>query len=187
MKRPFLPEPRCISRPHRLTTTTTMMMMCLLLIPSLPSAESSSPPAPSGLSRLLPWSRKPLARRHHGRGLHQGLVTEWLIGKAVPPELGEKQPEGSLSSQPRRQILPSARLGPQQDGDGLLHPPFWAAVLRQKRHAAGRLHHAQLMRVGCALGTCQVQNLSHRLWQLQGQSGRHDVSPMNPNSPHSYG
>lgn len=48
-------------------------------------------------------------------------------------------------------------------------------------------HHAQLMRVGCVLGTCQVQNLSHRLYQLAGQTGREDSSPINPRSPHSYG
>ncbi|XP_075582447.1 protein ADM2 [Pelecanus crispus] len=58
---------------------------------------------------------------------------------------------------------------------------------RGRRHAAGRLQPAQLLRVGCVLGTCQVQNLSHRLWQLMGRSGRQDSSPMNPNSPHSYG
>ncbi|XP_028934361.1 protein ADM2 [Ornithorhynchus anatinus] len=58
---------------------------------------------------------------------------------------------------------------------------------RGRRHAGPRRHHVQLMRVGCALGTCQVQNLSHRLWQLMGQSGRRDSSPMDPNSPHSYG
>lgn len=48
-------------------------------------------------------------------------------------------------------------------------------------------HHGQLMRVGCVLGTCQVQNLSHRLYQLIGQNGREDSSPINPKSPHSYG
>lgn len=48
-------------------------------------------------------------------------------------------------------------------------------------------HHGQLMRVGCVLGTCQVQNLSHRLYQLIGQSGREDSSPINPRSPHSFG
>uniref|UniRef100_A0A8C3V4Y8 Adrenomedullin 2 n=1 Tax=Catharus ustulatus TaxID=91951 RepID=A0A8C3V4Y8_CATUS len=53
---------------------------------------------------------------------------------------------------------------------------------RGRRHAG-----AHLVRVGCVLGTCQVQNLSHRLWQLRGQPGRRDSSPMNPNSPHSYG
>ncbi|KAJ8381483.1 hypothetical protein SKAU_G00022610 [Synaphobranchus kaupii] len=59
---------------------------------------------------------------------------------------------------------------------------------RRHTHARGRgHHHAQLMRVGCVLGTCQVQNLSHRLYQLIGQSGREDTSPMNPKSPHSYG
>ncbi|XP_063067522.1 protein ADM2a [Engraulis encrasicolus] len=47
--------------------------------------------------------------------------------------------------------------------------------------------HPQLMRVGCVLGTCQVQNLSHRLYQLNGQMGRDDSSPINPRSPHSYG
>lgn len=66
--------------------------------------------------------------------------------------------------------------------------------LRARRHAHSGLrgghhypHHAQLMRVGCVLGTCQVQNLSHRLYQLIGQSGREDSSPINPRSPHSYG
>ncbi|XP_071358045.1 protein ADM2a [Trachinotus anak] len=67
-------------------------------------------------------------------------------------------------------------------------------ALRVRRHAHSGLrgghhypHHAQLMRVGCVLGTCQVQNLSHRLYQLIGQSGREDSSPINPRSPHSYG
>ena len=67
-------------------------------------------------------------------------------------------------------------------------------VLRARRHAHSGSrgghhypHHAQLMRVGCVLGTCQVQNLSHRLYQLIGQSGREDSSPINPRSPHSYG
>ncbi|XP_004589756.2 protein ADM2 [Ochotona princeps] len=47
--------------------------------------------------------------------------------------------------------------------------------------------HAQLLRVGCALGTCQVQNLSHRLWQLVRPTGRQDSAPIDPSSPHSYG
>ncbi|XP_008399748.1 protein ADM2a [Poecilia reticulata] len=53
----------------------------------------------------------------------------------------------------------------------------------------GRNHHQhpQFKRVGCVLGTCQVQNLSHRLYQLIGQNGREESSPINPRSPHSYG
>ncbi|KAI1888009.1 hypothetical protein AGOR_G00180630 [Albula goreensis] len=52
---------------------------------------------------------------------------------------------------------------------------------RRHTHTGGRgHHHAQLMRVGCVLGTCQVQNLSHRLYQLIGQSGREDSSPSTP-------
>lgn len=65
---------------------------------------------------------------------------------------------------------------------------------RARRHTHSRgsrghhyPHQNQLMRVGCVLGTCQVQNLSHRLYQLIGQSGREDSSPINPKSPHSYG
>ena len=61
---------------------------------------------------------------------------------------------------------------------------------RGRRHATVRLRghrHGNLMRVGCVLGTCQVQNLSHRLYQLIGQTGREDTSPINPRSPYSYG
>ncbi|XP_043944590.1 protein ADM2 isoform X2 [Protopterus annectens] len=57
---------------------------------------------------------------------------------------------------------------------------------RNRRHTHGSSR-AHLMRVGCVLGTCQVQNLSHRLWQLMGQSGREDSAPVNPNSPLSFG
>ncbi|KAI5617961.1 adrenomedullin 2a precursor [Silurus asotus] len=61
---------------------------------------------------------------------------------------------------------------------------------RGRRSAYARGHHhqqGQLMRVGCVLGTCQVQKLSHRLYQLIGQTGREDSAPINPHSPHSYG
>ncbi|XP_017288050.1 protein ADM2a [Kryptolebias marmoratus] len=57
-------------------------------------------------------------------------------------------------------------------------------------HSGGGQHYpknAQLMRVGCELGTCQVQNLSHRLYQLIGQASRKELSPINPRSPHSFG
>ncbi|XP_056089473.1 protein ADM2a [Rhinichthys klamathensis goyatoka] len=59
---------------------------------------------------------------------------------------------------------------------------------RRNVHSRGHHnhHHGQLMRVGCVLGTCQVQNLSHRLYQLAGQSRRED-SPINPSNPRSYG
>ncbi|XP_046720391.1 uncharacterized protein adm2b [Silurus meridionalis] len=56
---------------------------------------------------------------------------------------------------------------------------------RQKRGL--RQLHGQLMRVGCILGTCQVQNLSFRLYQLIGQRKRDRSPSINPKSPHSYG
>ncbi|KAF6724260.1 ADM2 [Oryzias melastigma] len=71
-----------------------------------------------------------------------------------------------------------------------LHPQQRALRARRQAHHRGvhqYPHNAQLMRVGCFLGTCQVQNLSHRLYQLVGQKGREESSPFNPKSPHSYG
>ncbi|XP_030587898.1 uncharacterized protein adm2b [Archocentrus centrarchus] len=65
--------------------------------------------------------------------------------------------------------------------------PVWQRGSRGRRHAGRGRGQGHLMRVGCVLGTCQVQNLSHRLYQLIGQSGREDSSPINPRSPHSYG
>uniref|UniRef100_A0A5F9DM23 Adrenomedullin 2 n=1 Tax=Oryctolagus cuniculus TaxID=9986 RepID=A0A5F9DM23_RABIT len=56
-----------------------------------------------------------------------------------------------------------------------------------QRHPGPRRTQAQLLRVGCVLGTCQVQNLSHRLWQLVRPAGRQDSAPIDPSSPHSYG
>ncbi|XP_070455430.1 protein ADM2 isoform X1 [Equus przewalskii] len=55
------------------------------------------------------------------------------------------------------------------------------------RHLGPHRPRAQLLRVGCVLGTCQVQNLSHRLWQLVGSAGPRDSAPVDPSSPHSYG
>ncbi|XP_045690690.1 protein ADM2 [Phyllostomus hastatus] len=46
---------------------------------------------------------------------------------------------------------------------------------------------APLLRAGCVLATCQVQNLSHRLWQLVASAGPQDSAPVDPSSPRSYG
>uniref|UniRef100_A0A3Q3QIB2 Adrenomedullin 2b n=2 Tax=Monopterus albus TaxID=43700 RepID=A0A3Q3QIB2_MONAL len=76
-----------------------------------------------------------------------------------------------------------------QSDSMLQEAPVWQRVSRSRRHANTSRSggHGHLMRVGCVLGTCQVQNLSHRLYQLIGQSGREDSSPINAHSPHSYG
>lgn len=76
-----------------------------------------------------------------------------------------------------------------QSNHVLWEASVWQRGSRGRRHAnnGGGRGHGHLMRVGCVLGTCQVQNLSHRLYQLIGQSGRDNSSPMNPRSPHSYG
>ncbi|XP_037371034.1 protein ADM2 [Talpa occidentalis] len=56
-----------------------------------------------------------------------------------------------------------------------------------RRPAGPRPRHARLLRVGCGLGTCRVQHLGHRLWQLVGPAGSRDSAPVDPSSPHSYG
>ncbi|CAK7296986.1 Protein ADM2 [Vulpes lagopus] len=67
--------------------------------------------------------------------------------------------------------------------------PATAQPLRDgvHRHRGPRRSRAQLLRVGCVLGTCQIQNLSHRLWQLVGSAGPRNAAPMDPSSPYSYG
>ncbi|CAL8376143.1 unnamed protein product [Arctogadus glacialis] len=78
----------------------------------------------------------------------------------------------------------NGRVPEEEGGPGT--PRRGPRARRHANHAAGRSH-VHLMRVGCVLGTCQVQNLSHRLHQLIGRRGREDSSPINPRSPHSYG
>ncbi|KAK2494407.1 hypothetical protein MC885_013977 [Smutsia gigantea] len=67
--------------------------------------------------------------------------------------------------------------------------PIMGRPLREGPHQHSGSHRprAQLLRVGCVLGTCQVQNLSHRLWQLVGSASLRDSAPVDPSSPHSYG
>ncbi|XP_013008952.1 protein ADM2 [Cavia porcellus] len=56
-----------------------------------------------------------------------------------------------------------------------------------RQHLGLRRPFTQLLRVGCGLGTCLVQKLSHRLWQLAGPAGWQDSASVDPRSPHSYG
>ncbi|XP_007952941.1 protein ADM2 [Orycteropus afer afer] len=74
-------------------------------------------------------------------------------------------------------------------GQPLQHPSGHPTDRRPsgRRHPGPRRAGARLLRVGCMLGTCQVENLSHRLWQLVGQAGQRDLVPVDPRSPHSYG
>ncbi|XP_041636716.1 protein ADM2a [Cheilinus undulatus] len=105
-------------------------------------------------------------------------VPKWLSGFLTPkPASGARLASPNLAwarpaepSRMRRRVIRSRRYAHSGSRNGHHHQ-----------------HQGQLMRVGCVLGTCQVQNLSHRLYQLVGQSGREDSSPINPRSPHSYG
>uniref|UniRef100_A0A8B9M1V3 Adrenomedullin 2 n=1 Tax=Accipiter nisus TaxID=211598 RepID=A0A8B9M1V3_9AVES len=146
-----------------------------------PGPQPPALPQPAGSPRhrpLVPRHAPKLALRHGPR------LTPRHSARPVPrhkPLIPRQSPKLTPRHGPRR----GAHLAPQHVHrlvlrHGSRHP-------RGRRHASGRLQHTQLLRVGCVLGTCQVQNLSHRLWQLMGQSGRQDSSPMNPNSPHSYG
>ncbi|XP_064297399.1 protein ADM2 isoform X1 [Phalacrocorax carbo] len=135
------------------------------------------PPGPQAPALLQPASgprHRPLIPRHGSKFVPcHGPRLAPRHGARMAPRHRLLIPRCRPKLMPRQRPRHGARLVPQ-------HP-------RGRRHASGRLQHMQLLRVGCVLGTCQVQNLSHRLWQLMGQSGRQDSSPMNPNSPHSYG
>ena len=56
---------------------------------------------------------------------------------------------------------------------------------REKRFP--KLHHTRTTRAGCSLGTCQVQNLTHRLFRLVGKTGKDDAAGKATWSPNSYG
>ncbi|XP_004642481.1 ADM2 [Octodon degus] len=85
-----------------------------------------------------------------------------------------------LPAQPQKAVSLALAKGRAVRDGGRRHPS-------SRQHSGLRRPHAQLMRVGCVLGTCQVQKLSHRLWQLVGPAGQRDSAPMDPSSPHSYG
>ncbi|XP_071391496.1 protein ADM2 [Centroberyx affinis] len=135
-----------------------------LALPRTPRFPKSSPliimPTASGL---------PVALDNNITQGDRHIIWRALLHKEPPPRLSD-------------QLLDQSDSAP---GEGLA----WQRGSRGRRHAngGGVRGHGQLMRVGCVLGTCQVQNLSHRLYQLIGQSGREDSSPINPRSPHSYG
>ncbi|KAK7816965.1 hypothetical protein U0070_014308 [Myodes glareolus] len=122
------------------------------------------------------------------------------LGKGLkllrPKDSPAKAPSSDL--QPGHSSLRSAawksHRAPQPQGRG--NPTLAMVHLLQnggsrhpgpQRHLGPRRPHAQLLRVGCVLGTCQVQNLSHRLWQLVRPAGQRDSAPIDPSSPHSYG
>ncbi|XP_004610834.1 protein ADM2 [Sorex araneus] len=119
-------------------------------------------------------------------------------GRARPPVKDRKPPARTPPSDPQAQ-RPAARptvwrlqkAHPQRSGrlaPSTVHPAR-GGPRRHHHHSPSVPHRprAQLLRVGCVLGTCQVQNLSHRLWQLFGSAGPRDSVPVDPSSPHSYG
>ncbi|XP_072718321.1 protein ADM2 [Ciconia boyciana] len=153
-------------------------------------------PSPAPLLGDHPGPRPPALLQPTGGPRHRLLVPRH--GPKLIPRHGPRlAPRHGACLAPRHRLLiprhrPKLipRHGPRHGARRLIlrhGPRHGSRHARGRRHALGRLQHAQLLRVGCVLGTCQVQNLSHRLWQLMGQSGRQDSSPMNPNSPHSYG
>ncbi|XP_050181010.1 protein ADM2 [Myiozetetes cayanensis] len=139
------------------------------LIPSLLGDRTGpEPPAPPPLPAGTPRHRPPDPRHRPPDPRHGSWVSPRRGARPAPRHrlLARRRPPWHVQ---RLLLRHDRRRDPRRDP-------------RPRRHAGG---HA--VRVGCVLGTCQVQNLSHRLWQLRGLSGRRDSSPMNPNSPHSYG
>ncbi|KAF3688877.1 ADM2 Intermedin Adrenomedullin-2 [Channa argus] len=134
---------------------------------SLP--RTSKIPTPSYTTIMPTMSDLTVAVDNHNTQGDRHIIWRALLHNEPPPRLADPLLEQSNS------LLEEA--------------PLWQRGPRGRRHAnnGGGRGHGHLMRVGCVLGTCQVQNLSHRLYQLMGQSGRENSSPINPRSPHSYG
>nr|XP_004650469.1 protein ADM2 [Jaculus jaculus] len=140
--------------------TVTVTLGCISLLYLLPGTLSG------GLRLARP--KEPTARTSSS-GLQPPHLAPWPVVWKLHQA---PQPQG-------RAKLTSAVGQPFQHG-GSRHPS-------PRRQLGPRRPQAQLLRVGCVLGTCQVQNLSHRLWQLVRPSGRRDSAPVDPSSPHSYG
>ncbi|XP_043980596.1 protein ADM2 [Gambusia affinis] len=152
------------------------------------------------LLSLLPLEIQSRALRAHRHRLGEPRIYKASYPNSPP---GVSDLSAAISNQiPQEDTQHSGRTPLHSDPssklpDMLLHgnnnvlrvEPVWQRGSRGRRHAnsGSSRAHAHLMRVGCVLGTCQVQNLSHRLYQLIGQNGREDFSPINPRSPHSYG
>ncbi|XP_039719027.1 protein ADM2 [Pteropus medius] len=101
----------------------------------------------------------------------------WLSSSSLQPQHPAPWPAVRMPRQALH-VQRSTGLGPAV-GQPLRNGP--------RRHLGPRRPRAQLLRAGCGLGTCQVQSLSHRLWQLVASAGPRDSSPVDPSSPHSYG
>ncbi|XP_036134066.1 protein ADM2 [Molossus molossus] len=123
---------------------------------------------PGTLTRCRGGSRRPAPPREPpARTLSSGLQPQ-------DPAPGPVICKPRQALQPQRSTnLPPARGQPLRNGP--------------RRHSGPPRRRAQLFRVGCVLGTCQVQNLSHRLWQLIASAGPRDSAPIDPSNPHSYG
>ncbi|CAH6791337.1 protein ADM2 [Phodopus roborovskii] len=142
----------------------TVTLGCISLLYLLPGTQSG------GLSRGLKLSRpRESPAKNPSSGLQPGHSS---LQPVVWKPHHAPQPQGRGN--------PTLAMVHLLQSGGSRHPG-------PQRHLGPRRPHAQLLRVGCVLGTCQVQNLSHRLWQLVRPSGRKDSAPMDPSSPHSYG
>ncbi|XP_032972155.1 protein ADM2 isoform X2 [Rhinolophus ferrumequinum] len=109
---------------------------------------------------------------------------------ALPREPPVRTPSSGLQPQlpAPRPVVWKPRQALQPQWNASLATAMGQPVRNGPRRRLGPLRpRAQFLRAGCVLGTCQVQNLSHRLWQLIASAGPRDSSPMDPSSPHSYG
>uniref|UniRef100_A0A3B4ZDR4 Adrenomedullin 2b n=1 Tax=Stegastes partitus TaxID=144197 RepID=A0A3B4ZDR4_9TELE len=150
--------------------TNIILLLPLISLYSLLNLPRPSKYPKSSYSAILPtMSDLSVAADNQITQEDRHIMWRALLHKEPPPKLSDPLLDRSQN------VLPEA--------------PVWQRGSRGRRHASngGGRGHGHLMRVGCVLGTCQVQNLSHRLYQLIGQSGREDSSPINPRSPHSYG
>uniref|UniRef100_A0A8C5NSX7 Uncharacterized protein n=1 Tax=Junco hyemalis TaxID=40217 RepID=A0A8C5NSX7_JUNHY len=151
--------------------------------PLLLLSSSSAPPEAPG-SALAPGSAVPGAPPEP-QPCPPDRVPSLLQG------LPGAEPPGADPRSPRSAPGPAARGDPAAPSPGSPARPVGRPPAPPARPAAPAVARPAprpaAPRAGPPVRPPPVQNLSHRLWQLRGQSGRRDSSPMNPNSPHSYG
>ncbi|CAL8405355.1 unnamed protein product [Arctogadus glacialis] len=173
-----------------------LTVYCISLLTLQPHSLQAVPVADHPVT-----DRSDLLQRHGVQSDTEALVQEATSDvSAVTPSPAVRRPSESLAESLKRVASANARAA-AVSSLAWARPDSGRRILRRslrtRRNAHHRQHHrhhhhhnsphSKSNKDGCPLGTCSVHNLSHRLYQLIGQSGREDSPKVNPMSPHSFG
>ncbi|XP_077614000.1 protein ADM2 [Crocuta crocuta] len=116
--------------------------------------------------------------------------SQWPVPLRVPPALTSSSGLGPGHAAGKPVVWKLHRALQPQGGADEDEAPAMAQRLQgggSLRHLGFRRSLAQHAQPGCTLSTCQVQNLSHRLWKLFNPGNSQDTVPVDLSSANSFG